>query len=287
MSYEKKFRNRQELLVLESNSLLSSQHILASDATNLVWKDLQNLNNHFNLFAMIERSSKHTVMAFYTTDYKTLKLPLREGSIFSNENSKEVIVGDDILTTNRNGIDYYNYNSIDYRVIGTFGVSKNSPLKKYILINDSDLIHQTAAPLIFDGKHIDKIQWLEGTVMENKGIERWFNIEFILTLVSITIWIVIICATILAAYSLLIAREEIRVIQFQIGIKVEQILKQDIILINYLILTLIVSSWLLITKNINVSATEIILSYLVIYIVLIGAYTKLFFSQIFKETMYV
>lgn len=287
MGYQKKFQRKQELLVLESNALLSSQHIFADKTINSTWKQQQKSNDHFNLFAILEQSSDHTIMAFYSTRYETLALPLRHGVAFSTHNSKEVIVGDDIQTTTKGTFEYFTFNRVDYRVIGTFGISKNSPLKKHVLINDDTLIEQATNQLIFDGKDLNTIQWLEGNSMENKGVERWFNIEFFLTLIAFTTWIIIICATFLAAYTMLIARTEIRSIQFQIGLGIKQILKQDILSMSYLYCGLIVLSSLLTTRDTSISASEIITSYSLIYIVLVASYSRLFLSQFFKENTYV
>lgn len=274
-------------MVLESNSLLSSQHILADKTMSSTWKKQQSADDQFNIFAMLEQSNTRTVMAFYSTNYKTLTLPLRKGILFNTQNSNEAIVGDEILTTVKEGVEYFRFNDTDYEVIATFGVSENSPLKKHVLINDDTLIELSSTQLVFDGKNIETMQWLKGSLMENKGVERWFNIDFLLILIATTTWIVIVCSTILAAYSLLIAREEIRLIQFQIGLGVERILKKDLLLISGIYISLTALSYLFFSVTQGISTREIILSYLVIYLILVGAYARLFINQLYEEKSYV
>lgn len=282
--YENQFQYKQKLLILESNNLFTSQHVFADSSVNSVWKKHKNSHDNFRVFGLLERSTKQTIMAFYTTDYSKFLPPMKSGSFFLSPDSKEAIVGESVNTSIENGIEYFIYRGVKYKVIGELGISDNSPLKKYVLINDSSLIEKYNKQLIFDGKETQKITWLKGKVMESKGIERWFNINFLLRWIKMTTMIVIICSSVLAAYFFTVATKEIRCIRFQIGIGIKKILKIDLLIITFFSFIMALIIWFLsIVKNVHMYAEESLIYYILFYIILVMTNIILSIHQITKE----
>ena len=147
-NYEMLFYKRQKLLILESNSLLSPRNVLANESIKHSWRSDQKPKDKFTIYGIIERSSNQTVIGFYTTDYTKINLPIKNGSFFSIEDSKEAIVGKDIPIYYKNDVAYFDYGNIPYKVVGELGISKESPLRKYVLINDLKLLERDYVPLI-------------------------------------------------------------------------------------------------------------------------------------------
>jgi len=282
--FENQFQSVQEMLVLESNVLLSSQHVLADESTYSSWKSSQTPEDHFRIFSTLEDIPKQTIVAFYSTDYSTDQLPISEGMFFSGANSKEAIIGSNVSTAIINGVEYFNYNNTNYPVIGKLGISTDSPLKNLILINDSAFLSSPNFPLIFDGPNIDKIAWLKSKPMENKGVERWFNISFLSKWIEWTTIIVIALSSILAAYFYTLATKETRCAKFQTGISIKNILKVDFLILTTIALLMGMSTFFIIKLSIlRLLMDKVFISYLILYIGLIVTHSLLSVYQITKE----
>lgn len=276
-----KFQFVQDMLILESNNLFSPNHVLADKSINSVWKSVQTTYDDFHVFGLLEKTSNQTVMAFYATNYSKLKPPIKSGIFFTIPDSKEVVVGENIKTSIRNGMEYFNYKNESYLVIGKLGISNNSPLKNYILINDSSLLEEPYIHLIFDGVNIGKITWLKSKPMENKGVVRWFNISFVSKWIKWVTWLVIAFASSLAAYSYGIATKETRLMRFQIGVRMKDIMKSDLLILTLTTLFMILVTWLFRNvKDIVLSIINLYFSYLIFYIPLVGTHIILTIHQI-------
>lgn len=280
-SFEGQFQHIQKMLILESNNLMSPYHIQVSEDIKINWRKLVKPRDNFSVFGLLERSSTEQVIAFYATDYKKIILPLKSGSCFSSKDSNEAIVGMGIPTYMLGDSEYYDYNNIRYYVIGKFGLTDDSPLKNTILLNNSSLLDQPDIPLTFDGPNLNKITWLQGKSLGNKGVERWFNISFVTNWIRNLTWLVILCSSFLSMYYYLVITQERRNILWEIGMGAKAIFKKGIRDI-----TIVVLFFDLIIVCIFQRETpffEFIMSSVVIYTILLGAYCILFWRQILKE----
>lgn len=282
--FESQFQSIQEKLVLESNALLSSQHVLAEETTYSSWKSSQKPDDHFRIFGTLEDTPTQKIMAFYSTDYSSDQFPIGEGSFFKKENSKQAIVGSNVQTTIINGVEYFKYNNTNYQVIGKLGISDDSPLKNFIVINDSTLLSTSNIKLVFDGPEINKISWLKSKPMENKGVERWFNISFLSKWIKWTTIIVITFSSILASYFYTIVTKEVRCTKFQTGISIKNILKVDILILTVIVLLMGMATIFIIKLYIlRLPILNILITYLILYIGLIVPHIMQSIHQITKE----
>lgn len=282
--FQNQFQSIQEKLVLESNALLSSQHILAEETTYSYWESSQKLDDHFRIYGTLDDTTEQKIMAFYSTDYSSDQFPISEGLFFDKENSKQAIVGNNVQTTVNNGVEYFKYNNTNYQVIGKLGISDDSPLKNFIVINDSTLLSTPNIKLVFDGPDINKISWLKGKPMENKGVERWFNINFLSKWIKWTTIIVITFSSILASYFYTIVTKEARCAKFQIGISIKNILKADILLLTIIVLLMGMATIFIIKLYLlRLPILNILISYLILYTGLIVPHIMQSIYQITKE----
>ncbi len=221
------FQKKQMLLVLESNTLLSPQAISAKPSMNVSWQSLQAPEDGFSVYGVLDRKAQYTALGFYTTDYSKVELPMKEGRFFTAPDSREAIVGEAVPTYRYNGEVCFDYAGTRYIVIGTLGLSKDSPLKRFALVNDSSQLKREGIPLVFDGKHVGKIRWLKGTLMDNKGVERWLGMGTFLKLLKITTWAVLALGSVTASYFYVTAMRETRQVRFQMGEGIRCLMRRD------------------------------------------------------------
>lgn len=282
--FENQFQSMQNSLILESNNLFSPHHILADEAINSVWKKSKISSDEFNLFGLIEKNSANTIMAFYTTNYSNFKPPIISDNCFSTTDSNEAIVGKNIKVTLENGEEYFTYGSTKYKVISRFGITENSPLKNLVLINDSSFLEQPNIPLVFDGKEISKIKWLNGELMENKGVQRWFNIRFISKWIKFTTYIVVILGVVLNSYFFVNATKDVFKLKIEIGIAIRAIIKSDLITLTFITaLTVIIARFIVYILSIDFWSFENIISYIISYISIVLVYALLVINKVIRE----
>ncbi|QOR34675.1 hypothetical protein IMX26_14550 [Clostridium sp. 'deep sea'] len=287
MCYENQFQNVHNALILESNDLFSPHHLLADNSVALEWNNLQNKQDNFRVFGLIEKSVRYTVMSIYSTDYTEFKPPLHSGISFSRPNSQEAVVGRDVQTITIDNKEYFYYHDKKYRVIGKIGISEDSPLKKHVLINDTALLNKPSIPLVFDGNNIKNITWLKGQSFETKGVERWFNLTFISKLINWTVLIVIIGASALAAYFFEIATCEANLLRYQTGVNLKNILLRGLIMLTTTTLISIIILFLLAYYSIfSLTILKVICNCLLSYCTMVVTYFKLSTKRVTKETAY-
>lgn len=282
-SFESQFQHSQKLLVLESNNLLSSHYIQASENMNTIWRQSATSEDKFWIFGMIEKNSAEQIIAFYATDYEKVIFPLKIGRKFTAKDSCEALVGMGIKTYMVNGEEFLDYDNVQYHVVGKLGIVEDSPLKNVILLNNSEMLEQPDIPLMFDGIDLDDINWLNGKNTGNKGVDRWFDVTFISNWISYMTWLVILCASVLAMYYYLVVTKESRNIRFEIGIGVMAIFRKSLWYITLVIF--IVLSAIKFTIVGHKQFLVFTISNVVIYVVLIMSYSFLFWRQITKEIM--
>lgn len=266
---ENTFEKKQNLLVLESNEFLSNQHIVLDKDIEIDPTILESSDNDYRIYGTLERTPKLVVIAFFATNYKNINMPLKSGSFFSDSRAKEALVGESVKTYTRNGCEYYQYKDKTYYVIGKLGLSSDSPLKRHVLINDKNLLEKSVEPLIFDGANLKALEAFNGFHAINKGVERWFNISFILKWISITTWIVSIFAASLASYFYFLITKELSNTKHQIGLSLNKILVENIVILTGITSFIsILLRYLLIPKD-TFLEVEYFISMFIIYATLI------------------
>ncbi|MFD1900864.1 hypothetical protein GQR36_14295 [Enterococcus termitis] len=99
------------------------------------------------------------------------------------KNSKEAIVGKNVTTTINNADKYYQFNGVNYRVVGTLGLINPSFLDYTVLINDTSLFSNNKSNLVIDGSTIDpSIYNRKQNYQKNIGIDRKIDSDFFLLL---------------------------------------------------------------------------------------------------------
>lgn len=230
----KQYEQKQQLLILESNSLLSSNHIKVNSNINSIWKNKINKEKNIWILGTIENKNNINVMSIYATDFKKIIFPINKGKMFSKNDSKEAIVGSEVDTYVVDKREVFDFNGTKYNVIGKLGASKNSPLQMTALINDSKLLELKEIELSFDGSDINSLSWLKKIESKDKGVERWFDINAISNYIMITVWIILICSIILWIYHFNINSKIMRTILIQIGINRYKILIREIRYLSFI-----------------------------------------------------
>lgn len=283
-NYENQFQRVQKLLILESNNLFSPHSVQPTEDMNAAWGQLAKTEEQFWVFATIEESSQRKIVAFYATDYKQIVLPLQAGKLFTEPDSGEAIVGAGVPTQKLNGGEYFDYADTRYNVIAKLGMTKESPLKNTVLLNDSTLLEQTHIPFVFDAPHPKNLNWLKGYSLENKGIERWFNITFITSWIRYMTWLIILCASVLAMHYYLIIAEESRIIHAVVGADLKTIFIKELLYISTVTFLIILLNACTISSKMPFS--KFIIPNMAIYAVLLISFSIMFWWQMLKGARY-
>ena len=276
--FESQFQYVQKLLVLESNNLLSPHTIQAEKEMSSLWRKFASPKEVFWIFGSLKRDTEQEIIAFYATDYKQVTFPLKLGRAFSKKDSGEAIVGLEIQTYKRNNKEYFDYGNVRYPVIGKLGITEDSPLKNTVLLNNSALLNQPDIPLIFDGPHISELHWLKGHPLENKGVERWFDITFLSDWVRYMTWLVILCASVLAIHYYLVITKEDRETCMEIGVSKRTILRRD--LCRIAVVSFFISAVVIWATMNHELFFEFVASSVIIYIIFSTAYLFLFWRNV-------
>ena len=127
---ESQFQYVQKMLILESNDLLSSHYLYANEDMNGIWRQSMKPEDTFWIFGILEKTSKRQVIAFYSSDYEEVTFPLKQGGAFSRQDSKEAIVEMEVETHKLNGIEYIDYDHIQYILSNFVEISSFCILRK-------------------------------------------------------------------------------------------------------------------------------------------------------------
>jgi len=145
---------------------------------------------------------------------KDISFPLLNGRNIRtddyNSRKRVAILGANIESTNIiNEVEYFNFNGIEYEVIGRIGLNKESKLdnKIYINILETDIVQE--GTWILDGDntedYFNSISLREGIEIskidtEKIDVKKLFNNTNLITTIYIFIWIVLIITIVLITY---------------------------------------------------------------------------------------
>lgn len=172
------YQTKQELFLLESNNLMTREHIVFRNKDNLEWiKNIDDSNSGVWVTGE-KRNERFVLMSIYSSKLENVKIPISNGKAFSNKNSMEALVGKNIPVCTIGGDKYFEYNNKKYKVIGCLGTIENSPLNDVVLVNDVSLLKSNDVTLILNGHDLDKINAIKGEkvrIKELKGYLAYLN----------------------------------------------------------------------------------------------------------------
>ncbi|MCB5952973.1 hypothetical protein LI951_12925 [Enterococcus sp. BWT-B8] len=195
---------RQTKLFLESNDLYSIEHLFVKDNFETIvdntFKDVDDLA----VFVPLESNNTDIVRGYFSKDYSNKLFPLSKGKFFSIPNSKEALVGNEVVVVENGGREYYVYNNVSYKVIGYLGYSRPSFLDNSVLINDSAVFDSAKKFLTVDGTKIGnnyKAYYEKKDYYQNNiGLDRKINSDFFSPIIYGLSLVIILMSSVLMAY---------------------------------------------------------------------------------------
>jgi len=181
------YLNTQELLILESNQLLTGHEIRTQKNYEEIIEIEAMSHLGYRLFAQIESHSFNDIWLFYTNDFSNWRPPLSEGIFFSSSNTKEAVVGRNVELIQGAYNTAYIFNGKEYEVIGVLGLLTPSLLDDMVLINDLDFLRALDLGLIVDYDDADILALALGEPSFNyrSGIGSMLETDFFTPLINI------------------------------------------------------------------------------------------------------
>lgn len=226
------FLNKQLLLLMESNYLLTNHHIKCSNY--YLNENIENemANNSYWKYTVIDDSNDTTILAYYSNNYAKSILPLSNGKMFEMENSKQAIVGKKISTVELNGTEWISYRKDYYEVVGKIGLTEDSPVDNYILINETDLFQEAYQEETYfdslDTKKMDVLKEKYNLKRNNIGIERWLNISSYTSILYLMGIILMFSVSVIIAFIFLNSRKDLNELKHELGISLSKSIKKEI-----------------------------------------------------------
>lgn len=232
------YQTEQYRMILESNYLRSPNFVSFSPEQNPDWKDhLKQETRTYWILGRLEESSA-VVFGIASNRFSDLILPLKSGTGFSDEGAPFAIVGENVPTMIKGKTKLFVLREKQYPVIGELGLASHSALSTVALINDPDLLAH-ASLLTFNAYQLPtkKLALNDSRLGDSKGLIRLFNLnryQKMFTLVSSTIFFLSATLWAILFYH---ARKDHYFIYDLIGLKQQQILKKELLLLGRLMLT--------------------------------------------------
>lgn len=270
------YQLQQDLYVLESNNLKSRENIVFKTKDNLDWfNKIENSNE--NLWVISERKNeKFVLLNLYSPNIKDIKLPISSGKNFKFENSMEALVGKNIQVSNKDNNKYFEYASKKYKVIGTLGISENSPLSNVVLINEVELLRKEEI-LILNGEGIEKIGINKAEQGENKGVERLLGITKFSRLINLSVTSISIISTVLWIYFFCFTRQNKYRIYRILGVRDIKIYFMELKILLLIFLGAIITVFPIL-KYLEVE-TVFVTKYLLLYMIVFGGFSYIFWRE--------
>lgn len=270
------YQLQQDLYVLESNNLKSRENIVFKTKDNLDWfNKIENSNE--NLWVISERKNeKFVLLNLYSPNIKDIKLPISSGKNFKFENSMEALVGKNIQVSNKDNNKYFEYASKKYKVIGTLGISENSPLSNVVLINEVELLRKEEI-LTLNGEGIEKIGINKAEQGENKGVERLLGITKFSRLINLSVTSISIISTVLWIYFFCFTRQNKYRIYRILGVRDIKIYFMELKILLLIFLGAIITVFPIL-KYLEVE-TVFVTKYLLLYMIVFGGFSYIFWRE--------
>ncbi|MFD2307078.1 hypothetical protein [Enterococcus termitis] len=276
------YQSQQTKLAFESNDLYSSKHVFINSTFEEIMgnKKIKNISD-LSIFIPLESNNEEKIKGYYSNNYSKNQFPLRNGRFFLTKNSKEAIVGKNVTTTINNADKYYQFNGVNYRVVGTLGLINPSFLDYTVLINDTSLFSNNKSNLVIDGSTIDpSIYNRKQNYQKNIGIDRKIDSDFFSPIIYSLSGIIIIISTILVAYIQFLELKKEDLIKFILG---EATISRYLSSIKYLVCICILSFSLvlvfLVLTNSAISNYSLLFELLLIQFILFLATFSILFCK--------
>lgn len=143
-----RYENYQYAVQQEQNMLYSPHNKLVINKLENIRTDIE---DDYRVFCEFNEKDQ-TIRGYYSNDYKVWVPPIRIGEFFTDVNTEEAIVGEEVYKRNKNE---YEYNGKRYKIIGVF-TNYTSYLENMVLINDTSLFLAEEQQIIIDSTN--KIQ---------------------------------------------------------------------------------------------------------------------------------
>lgn len=177
------YAGRLQSQLLEGNNLYSDHAVFVDDTPGAVLDSLKLLGQDARAFNVLEDYGGVRVIT--ANDFRQIALPLHEGTGFTNEDSREAIVGSNIDTRiDEAGRRYLEFDGNRYEVMGLLGARADSILSMDILLKDDGLFRNAAAAaLVLDGDSASAAYAAAAptATMESfdNGVDRRTSIDFV------------------------------------------------------------------------------------------------------------
>jgi hypothetical protein len=263
----------QDLLILESNGLFTTNHIIANKQLIELWENERTDLSDIYAYCIVEKNVDKTVMAIYANDFHNIYLPINHGRMIDDYGYNQAIVGTNINTFYQDGFEYYEYDNEQYKVVGKLGISTNSPLENYIIINNLSYFANNDNEIIFCGDGVNKLNLASAKVNINRGIDRWLNIATYSSFIAYTSYLIMIISVGLSGLFFVINTKEERYLKYQFGVSKLKIIFHDIKMLTYVSLLLSFLSFLASQQGFyKLDVTVMTKNYVIAYVILIISY---------------
>ncbi|HFR3771559.1 TPA: hypothetical protein ACHVGM_002022, partial [Streptococcus suis] len=170
------YQNQQNLVVLESNALRTSNHLsLSSDEFSDILTKIGKNNDNFWLVQKIENGDKD-VLNIFANNWDNLHFPHKTGELLYKNNDSKALIGYSIKTIYEENKEYVIFEGRKYEVIGKLGMLANSPLSRTILVSDKKLLAHEGE-LSLNGELNDPNFQNHTKPGDNIGVERIFSLS--------------------------------------------------------------------------------------------------------------
>ncbi|MCL1990029.1 MAG: hypothetical protein FWG67_03980 [Defluviitaleaceae bacterium] len=172
------FLFNQELILIESNRMLSPSHIRINEENELIKERLEGVN----FWQLREITYGHLRIYVINSDHPSeVVLPLNSGVGFNSVYHLEAVIGRDVKTKTIDGHEWVYFNGNFYKVTGVLGMLENSPLNNTMVLNDpllfDELAHEVTIIDSRDASVLDRLRSDYQLDQFNIGLERMFQIS--------------------------------------------------------------------------------------------------------------
>ena len=273
------YRNIQEMLILESNHLLTGNEVvLINDERLTEYESLNGIN--YRMFITLQEVDSSRIYAFYAVSPSRWSPPMSEGSFFSQNNTQEAVVGRGVEIEETAYGYVYNFNGQTYQVIGVLGLTTPSPLDEVVLLNTSSYIEKPGlvVTLDYDRGGVLDIYLDHIGARQARGVSTLLEVDFFTPLIVMYSWIIMILMVMVIGYLSFLKFEAENAVRYLVGENVLKIFGRNIfdLLVKWLFLKLVL---LVIIRLDFFWNTQLTKEWLILSIALIATYTVTYFNH--------
>ena len=234
------FLFNQELILIESNRMLSTSHIRINENKELIKERLDRVD--FWQLREIEYGN-FKIYVINSANPSEVILPLNSGVGFNSTYQLEAVIGRNIETQMIDNYEWVYFNENFYKVTGVLGMLENSPLNNTMILNDPILFDELAHDVtIIDSRDslvLDTLRSDYNLDQFNIGLERMFQIsEFILISENLGI-LLIFCVSIIIGLKFSMITFVSNYIKYQMGFSFVKAVFKNLIYIYFFFLSFV------------------------------------------------